>query len=100
MDDALNRLGGYLTGKLGPKLTRFEVALDELTIDAKREQILDVIRFLKEDERCPFGCPIDPCAVAPPARAGRSTLMRVDSWCGGGYRVGGRGRLRRSSLGS
>ncbi len=75
MDDALNRLGGYLTGKLGPKLARFEVTLDELTIDVKRESVCDVMRFLRDDERCRFGCLIDICGVDFPEREKRFDVV-------------------------
>jgi NADH-quinone oxidoreductase subunit C len=43
MDEALNKLGAYLSGKLGPKLVGFQVALGELTIEVKRDAIPEVI---------------------------------------------------------
>lgn len=75
MDDALNKLGGYLTGKLGLKLVRFEVALGELTIEVKRDRIRDVITFLRDDERCRFGCLIDICGVDYPEREERFDVV-------------------------
>jgi NADH-quinone oxidoreductase subunit C len=75
MDDALNKLGAYLTGKLGPKLVGFRVALGELTIEAKRDDIQEVIAFLRDDERCRFGCLIDICGVDYPDRDDRFDVV-------------------------
>ncbi len=75
MDEALNKLGTYLTGKLGPKLVGFEVALGELSIDVKRDAIPEVIAFLRDDERCRFGCLIDLCGVDYPEREERFDVV-------------------------
>jgi NADH-quinone oxidoreductase subunit C len=75
MDDALNKLGAYLAGKLGPKQTGFQVALGELTIDAKRDSICEVITFLRDDPRCRFGCLIDICGVDYPERDERFDVI-------------------------
>jgi NADH-quinone oxidoreductase subunit C len=75
MDDALNKLGAYLTGKLGPKLVRFDVALGELTIEVKRDRVRDVITFLRDDERCRFASLIDICGVDYPDRDERFDVV-------------------------
>ncbi len=75
MNDALNKLGAYLTGKLGPKLVSFEVALGELTIEVKRDSVPDVITLLRDDERCRFGCLIDICGVDHPERDERFDVV-------------------------
>ncbi|MGH6736270.1 MAG: NADH-quinone oxidoreductase subunit C [Methyloceanibacter sp.] len=75
MDDALNKLGAYLAGKLGPKLTSFQVALGELTIEVKRDSIPEVITFLRDDGRCRFGCLIDICGVDYPERDERFDVV-------------------------
>jgi NADH-quinone oxidoreductase subunit C len=75
MDEALNKLGTYLTGKLGPKLVGFEVALGELSIDVKRDAIPEVVAFLRDDERCRFGCLIDLCGVDYPEREERFDVV-------------------------
>jgi NADH-quinone oxidoreductase subunit C len=75
MDEALNKLGGYLAGKLGPKQTGFKVALGELTIDVKRDSVPDVIAFLRDDERCRFGSLIDICGVDYPEREERFDVV-------------------------
>ena len=75
MNDALNKLGAYLTGKLGPKLVSFEVALGELTIEVKRDSVPAVITLLRDDERCRFGCLIDICGVDYPERDERFDVV-------------------------
>jgi NADH-quinone oxidoreductase subunit C len=75
MDEALNKLGNYLTGKLGPKLISFQVALGELTIEVGSDAIPDVIAFLRDDERCRFGCLIDICGVDYPERDKRFDVV-------------------------
>jgi NADH-quinone oxidoreductase subunit C len=75
MDDALKKLGGYLSGKLGPKLTKHEVALGELTLDVSRDDIREVIEFLRDDERCRFGCLMDICGVDYPERNKRFDVV-------------------------
>jgi NADH-quinone oxidoreductase subunit C len=75
MDEALNKLGTYLTGKLGPKLVGFEVAIGELSIDVKRDAIPEVVAFLRDDERCRFGCLIDLCGVDYPEREERFDVV-------------------------
>jgi NADH-quinone oxidoreductase subunit C len=75
MDKALNKLGTYLTGKLGPKLVGSQVALGELTIEVKRDAIPEVIALLRDDERCRFGCLIDICGVDYPEREERFDVV-------------------------
>ncbi len=90
MDDALNKLGAYLSGKLGPKLVRFDVALGELTIEVKRDSVRDVITFLRDDERCRFASIIDICGVDYPDRDERFDVVYhfVSPWLN--HRVRGR----------
>lgn len=75
MDDALKKLGGYLSRTLGPKLTKHEVALGELTLDVSRDDIREVIEFLRDDERCRFGCLVDICGVDYPERNKRFDIV-------------------------
>ncbi|HUU25906.1 MAG TPA: NADH-quinone oxidoreductase subunit C [Methyloceanibacter sp.] len=75
MDNALNKLGAYLTGKLGPKLVRFDVAFGELTIEVKRDAVPEVIVFLRDDDRCRFGCLTDICGVDYPEREERFDVV-------------------------
>lgn len=75
MDEALNRLGAYLTERLGSKLLDSEIALGELTIEAGRDDIISVLEFLRDDQRCRFGCLIDICGVDYPEREQRFDVV-------------------------
>ena len=71
----LNELGTHLAEKLGPALQRWQVAVGELTIDVDRDQIKDVLKLLRDDPRCRFGCLIDICGVDYPERKHRFDVV-------------------------
>jgi len=75
MDEALNGLGAYLADRLGPKLFGFDVAHGELTIGVKREDIVEILTFLRDDPKCHFGCLIDICGVDYPEREERFDVV-------------------------
>src|SRR5262249_31610008 len=76
MDEAcLNKLAAYLADRLGTKLKGSEVALGELTIDAEREAIPEIVTFLRDDPLCLFGCLIDICGVDYPEREERFDVV-------------------------
>src|SRR6266508_5584066 len=76
MDEApLNKLAAYLAERLGPKLKGSGVALDELTIEAERDAIPEIIAFLRDDPLCRFGCLIDICGADYPEREERFDVV-------------------------
>jgi NADH-quinone oxidoreductase subunit C len=75
MDEALNMLAAYLAERLGPKLLGSQLALGELTIEVGREEIPEVIAFLRNDPLCRFGCLIDICGVDYPEREKRFDVV-------------------------
>jgi len=75
MDEALNQLAAYLADRLGPKLLGSDIALGELTIEVGREEIPEVIAFLRDDSLCRFGCLIDICGVDYPERERRFDVV-------------------------
>ena len=75
MDDALDKLATYLAGRLGKKLADSKVALGELTIEVKRDDIPAVIELLRDDPLCRFGCLIDICGVDYPEREERFDVV-------------------------
>ncbi len=75
MDEALKDLGGYLTEKLSAALQSWRVALGELTLIVAREQVADVLRFLRDDAQCQFTCLIDICGVDYPERPRRFDVV-------------------------
>ena len=69
MDDALSELGEYVSLKLGEALDGHSVAYGELTLEAKADAIVTVMRMLRDDPRCQFVCLIDVCGwTIPPAQ--------------------------------
>jgi NADH-quinone oxidoreductase subunit C len=76
MDEApLNKLAAYLAKRLGPTLKGSGVALGELTIEAERDTIQEVIAFLRDDPLCRFGCLIDICGADYPEREERFDVV-------------------------
>jgi NADH-quinone oxidoreductase subunit C len=76
MDEApLNKLAAYLAERLGPKLKGSRVALGELTIEAERDAIPEIIDFLRDDPLCRFGCLIDICGADYPEREERFDVV-------------------------
>jgi NADH-quinone oxidoreductase subunit C len=75
MDEALNKLSGYLSDRLGAKLLGAKVALGELTIEIARDDLIEVMTILKEDPLCRFGCLIDICGVDYPDREQRFDVV-------------------------
>lgn len=69
MDAALTDLGDYLAEALGDTaVTGWSVTHDELTLGVAREQVPEVLKFLKGDARCLFDCFIDIAGVDYPER--------------------------------
>ncbi|WP_417581392.1 NADH-quinone oxidoreductase subunit C [Pelagibacterium sp.] len=75
MEDALSELGEYITLKLGEALDGYNVAYGELTLEARPDAILNVMRTLRDDPRCQFTCIIDVCGVDYPERAQRFDVV-------------------------
>ncbi len=75
MDEALNKLSGYLSDRLGAKLLSAKLALGELTIEIARDDLLEVMTILKEDPLCRFGCLTDICGVDYPDREQRFDVV-------------------------
>jgi NADH-quinone oxidoreductase subunit C len=74
-DDILKELGEYISGKLGPAVTAMKVAHGELTLTVQREQILKVLKLLRDDGRCRFEVLIDLCGVDWPQRSERFDVV-------------------------
>lgn len=75
MEDALSELGEYIAQKLGDSLLGFAIAYDELTLEAKGESIVDVMRTLRDDPQCQFISIIDICGVDYPERSQRFDVV-------------------------
>lgn len=68
MDEALKELGAYLEEKLASALQSWQVTLSELTLVVDREQLPQVLKFLRDDTQCQYVCLMDICGVDYPER--------------------------------
>jgi NADH-quinone oxidoreductase subunit C len=75
MSEALHSFGETLAAALPGAVTGHDVAYGELTVTVKASEILEVIRFLRDDERCKFWSFIDVTAVDWPGRERRFDVV-------------------------
>ena len=75
MDDTLRELGATIADALPGAVTGHAIAYGELTITAQADQIVKVVRFLRDDPRCQFVSIIDVTAVDYPARERRFDVV-------------------------
>ena len=75
MDLALQDLGEYIAGALPEEVLQTELALDELAIDVKRDAIVKVLTFLRDDVNCQFKQLLDVCGVDYPEREYRFDVV-------------------------
>lgn len=66
MDQALKELGEYVQDTLGDAVTGTTMRLGELSIEINRDDILKVIKFLRDDVNCQFLTLLDVCGVDYP----------------------------------
>ncbi|MGN6748824.1 MAG: NADH-quinone oxidoreductase subunit C [Xanthobacteraceae bacterium] len=71
MNETLDTLGKTVAGALGPSVTGHALSYGELTLTAQASDIVPVLRFLRDDQRCLFWCLIDITAVDWPSRERR-----------------------------
>ena len=75
MDDTLDTLGKTIAEALPRSVLGHAVAVDELTVTVAAADIVDVVRFLRDDPRCQFISIIDVTAVDWPAREKRFDVV-------------------------
>ena len=75
MDETLERLGEAIASALAGSVTGYSVAHGELTVTATARDIVAVVKFLRDDERCQFWSFIDITAVDWPGRAPRFDVV-------------------------
>lgn len=66
MDQALKELGDYISDTMGDAVIEQEGRLGELCLHVKRESILKVLKFLRNDANCQFTTLLDVCGVDYP----------------------------------
>ncbi|MBV8825275.1 MAG: NADH-quinone oxidoreductase subunit C [Hyphomicrobiales bacterium] len=75
MDETLKELGETIVAALGGAVSAYKVAFGQLTLDARADDLIKVMTFLRDDPRCQFVSFIDGCAVDWPAREKRFDVV-------------------------
>lgn len=74
-DDSLKDLADYIAEKLKGHVINFVFEKDELVINAKPDDIVSVLEFLKNNRECEFTTMIDLCGVDYPERPERFDVV-------------------------
>jgi NADH-quinone oxidoreductase subunit C len=75
MDETLEKLGSDIEGALAGAISGFAVARGELTVTGSARDIVNVVTFLRDDERCEFWSIIDITAIDWPGRERRFDVV-------------------------
>jgi NADH-quinone oxidoreductase subunit C len=75
MDNALKELGDYVSAALPGDIARAELLHGELVLTAKRDAIVKVLTFLRDDARCEFQLLVDLCGADYPDRPQRFEVV-------------------------
>ncbi|WP_417668959.1 NADH-quinone oxidoreductase subunit C [Roseibium sp.] len=75
MDETLKELAEHIEHALGGSLLSWTVEFGELTLVASASDILDVVRFLRDNSSCKFVNLTDVCGVDWPAREKRFDVV-------------------------
>lgn len=72
---ALQDLGEHISGALEQEVLETEVAFDELMVTVRRDAIVKVLTFLRDDANCQFKILVDVCGVDYPEREDRFDVV-------------------------
>jgi NADH-quinone oxidoreductase subunit C len=75
LDASLSDLQDFVVSKLEEVIVSSHTAHGELTVVVTREQIVRVLKFLRDDRRCMFECLIDICGVDYPGDERRFEIV-------------------------
>ena len=75
MDDALNDLGEYIAAKAGDSVSSWSILLNELSIVTSRDNLLALMKLLRDDSNCLFKVMIDVTAADYPERPERFEVV-------------------------
>jgi NADH-quinone oxidoreductase subunit C len=75
MDETLKELGETIAGALAGAVSAYKVAFGQLTLEARPDDLIKVMTFLRDDPRCQFISFIDATAVDWPAREKRFDMV-------------------------
>ena len=75
MDPALQDLGEYITDTFLDEIVERQLRLDELTVTVRRNDILEVLKVLRDDANCQFKQLVDVCGVDYPEKETRFAVV-------------------------
>ncbi|MGX9572056.1 MULTISPECIES: NADH-quinone oxidoreductase subunit C [Mesorhizobium] len=75
MSQSLSELSTYLGEKLNGRIGEAVLAYGELTISVEPHDLIEVITFLRDDQKCQFISIIDVCGADYPSRAKRFDVV-------------------------
>ena len=75
MNEALQDLEQHISAALPDEILGSEIAYDELALTVRREVLLKVLKFLRDDQNCQFKQLVDVCGVDFPEREERFEVV-------------------------
>ncbi len=75
VDEGLQPLAERIAGALGADLIGHEIAKGELALSVRRDAIVRVLTYLRDDDACKFGALMDVCGVDWPAKPERFEVV-------------------------
>ncbi len=75
MSEALSELSDNILSSLGDAVAHSDITHGELTLKVDVDNILKVLKFLRDDSSCRFSCFIDICGVDYPTRENRFDVV-------------------------
>ncbi|MFZ5781591.1 MAG: NADH-quinone oxidoreductase subunit C [Pseudomonadota bacterium] len=75
MPESLQELGEHIAAAMAGAVGAFKVRLDELMLETTPEKIVELLTFLRDDERCLFKQLVDVCGVDWPDREKRFDVV-------------------------
>jgi NADH-quinone oxidoreductase subunit C len=75
VDEGLKPLAERIASALGADAIGWEIVKGELSLSVRREAIVRVLTYLRDDEACKFGALMDVCGVDWPERAERFDVV-------------------------
>ena len=75
MQSILHDIGEYVGSKVSSAVTKTSIERGELTLTVRRDELLNIVKFLRDDPQLKFTCFIDVCGVDYPERENRFDVV-------------------------